>query len=440
MRILVLGKGGREHALCWRLKQSPSVRELYCAGTNPGIEQLAKPVPVSAADFGALAAFARDQRIDLTVVGPEAPLAEGIVDEFEQAGLRILGPSKAAAQLEASKSFAKAVMREAGVPTADFATFDDAEAAKQYARKQGGPLVVKADGLAAGKGVTVCDDTEGALRAVAEAMEERKFGAAGQRVVIEERLRGEELSFFALCDGNDAVALGTAQDHKRAFDGDRGPNTGGMGAYSPVTHLGAALDERLMAAVIRPVLRAMKARAAPFRGVLYAGLMVDGERLNVLELNVRMGDPECEPLMMRFEGDLGEAFVAAAEGRLHRDSVQLSPKSAVAVVLASGGYPGDYPKGLPITGLERLEGPGTGRRLAEAHRALKGVRVEVFHAGTAIKAGRLVTDGGRVLVVTAMANDLRSAIEAAYEAAEMIHFEGKHLRRDIGRRALERAG
>jgi phosphoribosylamine--glycine ligase len=436
MKVLVIGKGAREHALVWRLNQSQSVRELYCAGGNPGINQLAEAVAIDPLDPAGLAGFARREALDLTVVGPEDPLAAGVVDEFERAGLRIFGPSMAAAQLEASKALAKTVMREAHVPTADFEVFDDAEAARRWVRARGGAMVVKADGLALGKGVAVCDDADAALAAIDEAMERRRFGAAGARVVIEERLHGEELSFFALCDGERAVPLGLVQDHKAIFDGDRGPNTGGMGAYTPVPHFDAALEARVMEEVVRPTLGAMRARGTPFKGVLFVGLMVDGRRFNVLEFNVRFGDPECEPLMMRFEGDLAETLLACAEGRLGGLSVRLSPRSAVSVVLASGGYPGEYRKGFAISGLERIDGAEPSD--AKVRWALAKTRVKVFHAGTAMRDGRLVTDGGRVLAVTAMADSLRAAAATAYEAAAMIEFEGKQMRRDIARRALDR--
>lgn len=436
MKVLVVGKGGREHSLCWRLNQSPSVWGLYCTGGSPGINQVAKPVDIAPGDVAALARFAATEKIDLTVVGPEDPLANGIVDEFERAGLRIFGPSKAAAQLEASKAFAKLVMREARVPTADFEIFDDAEAARRYVKSIKRPCVVKADGLALGKGVTVCDGAAAALAAVAEAMESRRFGAAGARIVIEEVLRGEELSFFALCDGVEAVALGCAQDHKAVFDGDRGPNTGGMGAYTPVPRYGAEFEQRVMREVVRPTLNAMAARGTPFRGVMFAGLMVEGERINVLEYNVRFGDPECEPLMMRFEGDLAETLLAVAEGHARDTAIRLSSRAAAAVVLASGGYPGEYRKGIPITGLERIDGAEPSE--AKVRWAMEKTRVKVFHAGTANRDGTLVTDGGRVLAVTAMADGLERAVAAAYEAAAMIHFDGMHYRRDVGARALGR--
>jgi phosphoribosylamine---glycine ligase len=434
MRVLVVGKGGREHALCWRLNQSPVVRRLFCASGSPGINQVAKPAGVAPTDIEGLVRFAAAEGIDLTVVGPEDPLASGIVDEFERHGLMIFGPSKAAALLEASKSFAKSVMREAGVSTADFEVFDDAAVAKDYIKNREGPLVVKADGLALGKGVIICEDAVAALAAVAEAMEHHRFGTAGNRIVIEERLRGEELSFFALCNGTNAISLGFVRDHKAVFDGDRGPNTGGMGAYSPVPGYDKSFEDRVIREVVEPTLNAMVQRGTPFKGVLFAGLMVDGDRINVLEFNVRFGDPECQTLMMRFEGDLAETLLAIAEGRTRDAAVKLSPRSAVAVVLASGGYPGDYRKGMPISGLEKIDGVEPSDMKVQW--ALSKTRVKVFHAGTALHDGRLVTDGGRVLAVTTMADGLEHAVTTAYQATDMIDFEGKHLRRDVGRRAL----
>jgi phosphoribosylamine--glycine ligase len=359
------------------------------------------------------------------------------VDEFTRAGLKIFGPSAAAAQLETSKSFAKSIMREAGVPSANFESFTDADLARQYAGARKAPMVVKADGLALGKGVVICHDTATALEAIADAMERRRFGAAGERVVIEEFLSGEEVSFFALCDGENAVALGSFQDHKAIFDGDRGPNTGGMGAYSPLPQLEAGFESRVMREVVAPTVAAMNARGIPFRGLLFVNLMIDGEKINVLEFNVRFGDPECEPLMMRFESDLAETLLAAAEGNVARASIRLSPRSAVAVVLASGGYPGDYRKGIAITGLERIEGNVPSE--IKVKWAMNKIRVKVFHAGTALRDGQLVTDGGRVLTVTAMAPELAVAVDAAYQVAEMIEFEGRHFRRDIAHRALTRA-
>ncbi|HTY55412.1 MAG TPA: phosphoribosylamine--glycine ligase, partial [Candidatus Binataceae bacterium] len=400
-----------------------SVERVFCASGNPGIMPSAHILPLEPTDIGGIAQFAEEQQINLTVVGPEDPLALGIADEFERRGLKIFGPSKAAAQLEASKSFAKSIMNEAGVPTAASAVFDDPDEARRFVREHERAMVVKADGLALGKGVVMCADADTAFTAIGDAMERKLFGAAGERIVIEEWLRGEEASFFALCDGDNAVPIGLVQDHKQIFDGDRGPNTGGMGAYSPLPQFGDSLEARIMDEVVRPTLKAMKARGTPFRGVLFVGLMIDGERLDVLEFNVRFGDPECEALMMRFEGDLGQLLLDAARGDIARSQIKLSPESAVAVVLASGGYPGAYQKRIPIRKIEIAE-------------RLEGVRV--FHSGTAIRNGNLVTDGGRVLVVCAKARNLTEAAAQAYRAADLIEFEGKHLRRDIGSKALKR--
>jgi phosphoribosylamine--glycine ligase len=434
MKVLVIGKGAREHALVWRLHQSESVWKLFCTSGNPGIEQIAEPVKIPATDIAGLIEFAKSKSVDLTIVGPEDPLAVGIVDEFARAGLKIFGPTAAASQLETSKSFAKTIMREAGVPTADFAAFDDANSARRYVKSRTGAMVVKADGLALGKGVVICHDVETALEAISDAIERRRFGAAGNRVIVEEFLTGQEVSFFALCDGENAIPFGTFQDHKAIFDGDRGPNTGGMGAYSPVPDFGPELEARAMREVVTPTLAAMNARGIPFRGLLFVGLMIDGERINVLEFNVRFGDPECEPLMLRMESDLAENLLAAADGNVANASIRLSPRSAVAVVLASGGYPGDYKKGIAIRGLDRLEGNVPSE--IKIKWAMDKIRVKVFHAGTAMRDGQLVTDGGRVLTVTAMAPALARAVDAAYQAAEMIEFEGRHFRRDIARRAL----
>ena len=437
MKVLVVGKGAREHALCWRFSQSQRVWGLFCASGNPGIGRTATQVDIAPTDIDPLARFAESQKIDLTVVGSENPLALGIVDEFERRGLPIFGPTKAAAQLEASKSFAKTLMREAGVSTAEWESFDDADAARHYVKARRRPLVVKADGLALGKGVTICDDTDSAFAAITDAMEKRRFGEAGARVVVEERLAGEELSFFALCNGENAISLGAVQDYKAAYDDDRGPNTGGMGAFCPVPAYDSQFDERVMSQVVRPTLAAMAARGTPFKGVLFAGLMVNGERITVLEFNTRFGDPECEPLMMRFEGDLAETLLAVAEGRMRDVSFKLSPRSAASLVLASGGYPAEYKSGLPITGLEQIDGAQPSE--VKVKWAMDKIRVKAFHAGTALRNGQLVTDGGRVLAVTAMAEKLERAVAAAYEAAGMIHFEGKQMRHDIARRALDSA-
>jgi phosphoribosylamine---glycine ligase len=434
MKVLVIGNGAREHALCWRLSQSQNVWGLFCAASNPGISRIATAVPIALNDLKGLADFAESQKIDLTIVGPEDPLAAGIVDEFERRGLAIFGPSSAATRLEASKSFAKTIMHEAGVRTAESASFDDAEAARRYVRARRGPLVVKADGLALGKGVTVCEDTAAALAAVTDAIEHRRFGAAGARVVIEERLSGEEISFFALCNGEKAISLGCVRDHKPVYDNDQGPNTGGMGAYCPIPGFAAEFENRVMSEIIRPTLTTMAARGSFFKGVLFAGLMLDRSDLNVLEFNVRFGDPECEPLMMRFEGDLAETLLAIAQGRTSDVSFRLSGRSAATIVLASGGYPAEYRKELPIAGLEQVDGAEPSA--IKVRWAMDKIRVKVFHAGTVLRDGQLVTNGGRVLAVTAMAERLDRAVSAAYQAAEMIHFEGKHMRRDIALKAI----
>jgi phosphoribosylamine--glycine ligase len=434
MKLLVIGKGGREHALCWRLNQSPTVWGIFCAGGNPGIDQIAKPANIPATDSGALADFALKEKIDLTIVGPEDPPAAGIVDEFHRRGLTIFGPSRAAAQLEASKAFAKSVMLAAGVRTAAGESFTDCARAFDYIDRHPRPLVVKADGLALGKGVTVCEDANAARAAVAEALEDRRFGAAGSRVVIEERLDGEEVSFFALCHGLDAISIGCVQDHKAVYDGDRGPNTGGMGAYSPLPRYDAAFEERVMSEVVRPTLREMAQRGMPFSGVLFAGLIIDRDQISTLEFNVRFGDPECEALMMRFEGDLAATLLAIAQGRANEVSIKLSNRSAVALVLASGGYPGEYRAQMPIHGLARLVG-GEPSAL-KTQWSLSKTRVKVFYAGTAMHDGRLVTAGGRVMVVTALAETLAQAVATVYQAADLIEFEGKHFRRDIAYRAL----
>ena len=434
MKVLVVGKGAREHALCWRFSQSPKVWGLFCASGNPGINRTATAVDISPSDTRSLAQYAESQKIDLTVVGPENPLALGVVDEFERRGLPIFGPTRAACQIESSKIFAKSLMSEAGVPTAEWASFDQSEAARRYVKERPRPLVVKADGLALGKGVTICNNVDSALAAITDTMEKNSLGEAGRRVVIEERLTGEELSFFALCNGQSAVSLGIVRDHKTAYDDDQGPNTGGMGAYCPVPPFDREFELRVMNQVVYPTLAAMAARGMPFKGVLFAGLMVSGERFSVLEFNARFGDPECEPLMMRFEGDLAETLLAVTQGRFVDLSFRLSPRSAATVVLASGGYPDNYKTGAPIFGLEQIDGADPSE--LKVKWAMDKVRVKAFHSGTALRNGELVTDGGRVLAVTAMAEKLERAVAAVYEAAAMIHFEGKQMRHDIGRRAL----
>ncbi len=418
--MLLVGSGGREHALAWKLSQSPLLTALLAAPGNPGIARHARCVPIEAAAHEDLARFAEQERIDLTVVGPEAPLVAGLADRLAERGRLALGPGAAAARLEGSKAFAKELMARHGIPTARFATFSQPAEARAYCRSLGAPLVVKADGLAAGKGAIVCATLEEADAAIAACMERRVFGAAGARVVVEEFLRGDEVSFFALANGAEAIPLGAARDHKTVFDGDQGPNTGGMGAYTPVPALDTALEERVMDTIVRPTVQALAKEGAPYRGVLFAGLMLTAAGPRVLEFNCRFGDPECQVLMARLESDLLPLLLAAARGQaLAPEAVRWRPGAAVCVNLVSGGYPGAYPTGLAITGLERAE-------------QLPDVRI--FHAGTAERDGRLVTAGGRVLGVTATGADVPAAARRAYQAIASIHFDGMHYRRDIGHR------
>jgi len=423
MKILVIGSGGREHALVWKIHQSPRVKKIFCAPGNAGIRKLATCVDVKANDIKGLADFALQRKIDLTIVGPEDPLTLGIVDEFEKRGLRIFGPTSAAAELEGSKVFTKDFLAKYSIPTARYQVFTTPSAARKYIDKTGVPCVVKADGLAAGKGVIVAGTRAEALRAVDLIMKEKAFGGAGDRVVVEEFLRGEEVSFIAFTDGKTVLPLPSSQDHKAVLDEDRGPNTGGMGAYSPAPVLSEALAQRVMREVMVPTVRGMAAEGRPYKGMLYAGLMIDGDRLNVLEFNCRFGDPECQPLLMRLRSDIVEVLEAVVDGRLDRVSLDIDPRPTVCVVMASEGYPGKYPTGKPITGLAK---------------AGKMDDVMVFHAGTALRNRRVVTSGGRVLGVTAIGPDIGAAIKKTYEAVAAIHWPGCYYRRDIGHRALSR--
>ena len=423
LRVLLVGGGGREHALAWKLARSPRLGALYAAPGNPGIARVAECVPVRADDVAAIAGLADRERIDLTVVGPEVPLSLGIVDALEARGRLAFGPTRMAAALESSKVFAKDLFARHGVPTARFGTFDASGPARAFVRELGGRAVVKTDGLAAGKGAIVCREAFEAERAIDDMLERRVFGDAGARVVVEEFLEGEEVSIFALTDGQTVCPLASAQDHKAVFDGDQGPNTGGMGAYSPAPLLTPALAEDVRRTVLEPTVRAMAAEGRPYRGVLYGGLMLTAAGPRVLEYNVRFGDPECQVLMPRLADDLLPLCEAVAAGRGLPPSVTWRPEAAVCVVIASRGYPGEYPTGLPIEGIER----------AESHPG-----VTVFHAGTARRDGRLTTAGGRVLGVTALAADIPAAVTAAYAGAEEIRFDGLHYRRDIGHRALRR--
>jgi len=421
MKVLVVGSGGREHALAWKLSKSPMVTRLFAAPGNPGMARHCQTLPIKADDIDALAAFAEQERIDLTVVGPELPLTLGLVDLFQSRGLAAFGPTRAAAALEGSKAFAKALMAKHGIPTARFGTFDDAGAARRYARELGAPLVVKADGLAGGKGAIVCQSLAEADRAIARCLEEKVFGQAGELVVVEEFLRGTEASVFALTDGESVLPFGAAQDHKAVFDDDRGPNTGGMGAYTPPPVVTEALLHDVMERIIRPTVSAMALEGRPYRGVVYAGLMLTAEGPRVLEFNCRFGDPECQPLALRLADDLFPLLRAVAGGGRLPTAVRWRSEAAVCVVLASGGYPGDYATGKTISGIEEAE-------------RVEGVTI--FHAGTALRDGRLVTAGGRVLGVTALGREIPAAIARAYEAVGRIHFEGMHFRKDIGRNAL----
>jgi phosphoribosylamine--glycine ligase len=418
MRVLVLGSGAREHALCWAIAKSAQVRELTCAPGNAGIALDAQIAPLDLSDPAAAVGLARRLRADLVVVGPEDPLAAGVVDRLAEAGVLAFGPTAAAARIESSKAFAKQLMRDARVPTARHRLFDDPEAAARYARQRSGPLVVKADGLTAGKGVTVCDGPEQAVRAIEEAMRGERFGAAGARVLLEERLFGPELSYFALCDGTRIRGLGFAQDFKRAHDGDRGENTGGMGAYSPVPLVDEALEREIQRRIVEPVVAALARAGTPYRGVLYCGLILHEGSPHVIEWNARFGDPETQALLFRLEEDLVPWLLAAAEGRLDRmpaDALRLGDP-AVFVVIASPGYPRDYPRDLPIAGLEA---------------AASEPDVKLFHAATRLKDGVWRTAGGRVIGVAARGKTLKEARARAYAALSHISFPGAHYRRDI---------
>jgi phosphoribosylamine--glycine ligase len=424
MKVLVIGQGGREHALTWKIGQSKRIKKLFCAPGNGGTERLATNVPIKADDIKTLCSFCEEQRIDLAIVGPEAPLAMGIVDAFNERGLAVFGPSKAASCLEASKIFTKELARSEKIPTAAFEIFDNADRAKEYIRSQGAPIVVKADGLAAGKGVIVAKTQDEAVRAIDTIMVEKAFGAAGDKVIVEECLEGEEASIIVVSDGEAVVALASSQDHKRVFDGDKGPNTGGMGAYSPAPVVTGDVFEESLSRIIRPAIEGMQRKGISLKGVLYAGVMITGEGPKLLEFNVRFGDPETQAIFPRMESDLLELMGSVVHGRLKGYVPKWSAKACVCVVMASGGYPGAYEKGKPITGIEE---------------ALAMEDVMVFHAGTRADGTQVLTDGGRVLNVVGLGKDTKRAIEKAYNACEVISFDGMHYRRDIGYRALKKA-
>ncbi|MGZ8399966.1 MAG: phosphoribosylamine--glycine ligase [Methyloceanibacter sp.] len=422
MNVLLIGGGGREHALAWKLKQSPLLEALHCAPGNAGIAEIADCVALDVADHAAVISFCKEQDIALVVIGPEAPLVAGLADDLEAAGVKVFGPSRAAAQLEGSKGFTKDLCAEYGIPTAAYRRFTDAGAAKAYVATQSLPIVVKADGLAAGKGVVIALTREEANAAIEDCFG-GAFGAAGGEVVIEEFLAGEEASFFALVDGETALPLATAQDHKRAFDGDNGPNTGGMGAYSPAPIMTPGLCAQVMQQIILPTVRAMQARGTKFKGVLYAGLMIEHGAVKLIEYNARFGDPEAQVLMLRLKSDLLPALLAVAEGRLSGVPLEWHDDAALCVVMATRGYPGSYAKGSEIKGLEAA--------CADPH-------VQVFHAGTRRDGARILADGGRVLGVTARGKNIREAQTRAYVAVDKIDWPGGFCRRDIGFRAVGR--
>jgi phosphoribosylamine---glycine ligase len=421
MQVLVVGGGGREHALVWKIAQSPSVERIIAAPGSDGMADIATLAPISGTDIAAQVALAKKEKVDLVVIGPEAPLVAGLADALTREGIPVFGPSRAAAALEGSKIFSKELMRRANVPTADFTVHDDITSALDAVEKRSGPCVVKADGLAAGKGVIVCKDRTEARDAVKTIMADRQFGDAGSRLIIEDMLVGEEVSVLAICDGKHLIPLMAAQDHKAVFEGDTGPNTGGMGAYAPAPILTEPLAEQVVNKVLIPTVETMASEGYPFTGILYAGLMIVDGAPQVLEFNVRFGDPECQPLLMLLEEDLVPLLVQAAKGELMPRPLSWHTGAAMCVVMASGGYPGHYEKGKPIAGLEA---------------AAEDQAVMVFHAGTRKEGDRFLTFGGRVLGVTARGADLKTAARAAYSACDKISFEGMYLRRDIGHRAL----
>ncbi|MBX7255776.1 MAG: phosphoribosylamine--glycine ligase [Candidatus Hydrogenedentes bacterium] len=424
MKVLVVGGGGREHALVWKIAQSPLVKTLYCAPGNPGISRLAECVDIAASDVDGLVRFAAEKQCDLTVVGPEDPLSRGLVDRLEERGLRAFGPVQAAAQLEASKAFAKRIMCKYGIPTAEYAEFDVAWKAIEYVKEKGAPIVVKADGLAAGKGVTVARTVDEAVEAINSAMTERVFGDAGAKVVIEECLIGEEASILAFCDGKTVVPMVPSQDHKAVFDGDTGPNTGGMGAYSPAPVVDERLLEVIHSSILRPTVEGMAKEGTPYKGVLYAGLIITEQGPKVIEFNCRFGDPETQVVLPRMVGDIVPIFGACIDGTLHKQQLAWNDDACVSVVMASGGYPGSFQKGFVISGIDDAERGG----------AL------VFHAGTKQTEAGVTTNGGRVLNITAVGSGIPAAIGKAYEAVKRIQFENAHWRTDIGKKALKRLG
>jgi len=421
MKVLVVGGGGREHALVWKIAQSPKVIKIYCAPGNAGISEQAMIVPIKANDLNSLLEFALKERIDLTVVGPEDPLTQGIVDLFESKGLFIFGANRKAAEIEGSKAFAKEMMKKYHIPTAFYEIFNNRNEAVKYIRKQGAPIVVKADGLAAGKGVIVCKTVEEAIQSVDKIMVEKIFGEAGNRAVIEEYLVGEEASYIAFTDGKAILPMASSQDHKAIFNGDQGPNTGGMGAYSPAPVVTDEVHEKIIEKILRPIIYGMGEEGRPYKGVLYAGLMIHESHPKVLEFNARFGDPETQPVLMRMKGDIVPILEACMKGTLSQHRIEWDSRPSVCVVMASKGYPGDYEKGKIIGGLKEIS-------------QMEGVFV--FHSGTAFKDGQMITNGGRVLGVTGLGEDIPIAIKKTYQAVKKISWDGVHYRTDIGQKAL----
>ena len=420
MQVLVIGGGGREHALVWKIKQSPRVEKIFCAPGNAGTKEIAENIAIAADDIEGLLEFALQNKIGLTVVGPEQPLVMGIVDRFEEKGLRIFGPNASAAELEGSKAFSKDIMKKYDLPTAEYKTFNSADQAAEYIKKKNCPLVVKADGLAAGKGVLLCQTAEEALTAVDSIMGKRSFGEAGDQIVVEEFLQGQEVSVLAFSDGQTVLMMDSAQDHKAAYDGDKGPNTGGMGAYSPAPVFTEIMRQKVRDKIMLPMIRAMQQEGRPYTGILYAGLMLTKTGPQILEFNARFGDPETQPLLVRMDSDIIPIFEACIDGTLNQCPLKWKTDSSVCVVMAAEGYPESYEKGKPITGLKEAN-------------SLPGV--VVFHAGTKEKDGEVLTHGGRVLGVTATGEDTATAIARAYEAVGKIKWQGIHYRKDIGHRA-----
>ncbi len=421
MKVLVVGGGGREHALVWKIAQSPRVTKIYCAPGNAGISEQATLVPIKASDLNGLLEFALKEEIDLTIVGPEEPLTKGIVDLFESKGLSIFGSNQRAAKIEGSKAFAKEMMKKYCIPTASYEIFDDHKEAIAYIRRHGTPIVVKADGLAAGKGVIVCKTVEEAIQSVERIMVDKIFGEAGNRVVVEECLVGEEASYIAFTDGKVILPMASSQDHKPIFDRDEGPNTGGMGAYSPAPVVTDQVHEKILERILRPIIQGMGEEGRPYKGVLYAGLMIHDGHPEALEFNARFGDPETQPVLMRMKGDIIPILEACIKGNLSQYQIEWESRASVCVVMASKGYPGDYEKGKTIHGLKEVS-------------QMKDVFV--FHAGTDIKDGQVITNGGRVLGVTGLGEDISRAIEKTYKAVKKISWDGVHYRTDIGRKAL----